>query len=609
MQHARPILGGAGWRQGLRDDAREAEHLPATQRLPRSGRMPPLFSSLRGWRSAWLLPDLTAGVLLAAIAVPEQLATARLAGLPAETGLIAFIAASVAFVVFGANRVLSAGADSTIAPIFAGGVAALCAPGTATYAGFAALLALMVGAILIGAALCRAGWIADLLSIPVTTGFLAGVSVHITVAELPSLLGLPGTGGTVVAQVTAIVARLAVVNPYVLMIGLIALGSTLLAERLAPRFPGALFGVVVGGALSVMFHLQRLGAAMVASLPPAALPHDVLAQASLGAMVRLSPLAIIVALVCMMQTATVARSFPADAEPLAPISPNFAGIGAGCLLAGLCGAFPVNASPPRTAAIVEGGGRSQLASLAAVACVIALLLCGRSLVGYVPQAALAGILIAIAIRIFRVGEMRRIRRRGGAEIYLVVASIALVVALPIEIGMLCSIALSLLQSIYGVARPLCRELARVPGTTVWWPALRGESGERQAGVLVFAPAAPITFTNVVYICRSLESAILASPEPVRLVIIEASGITEIDYTGAAVVQDTIGSLRRQGMRVCMARLSADKARQQAVLTGLQTCIGTENIFHSVEEAIAGSPAAASDPERSGERNTDPRLPL
>jgi sulfate permease, SulP family len=549
----------------------------------------PMFSSFRDWRPSWLLPDATAGLLLTAIAVPEQLATARLGGLAPESGLIAFVAAAAGFAIFGANRVLSAGADSTIAPIFAGGLAAIAASG-AQYADLASVLALMVGVILMAAALCRAGWIADLLSIPVTTGFLAGVSVHIAVAELPPLLGVPGVGGSLPAQVAGIAAELPRINPYVLGIGLLAAVATLLTERVAPRVPGALLGIVLGAAAVLAFHLQRLGVGMLAPLPPAAMPHDILAKVSLPEILRLGPLAMVVALVCMMQTATVARAFTGDSDPLAPISPNLAGIGAGCVLSGLCGSFPVNASPPRTEAIVEGGGRSQMASVVAAALVVGLLLAGRKIFAFVPQAALAGILIAIAIRIFRIEQMLRIHRQGGAEIWLVIASIALVIALPIEIGMLCSIALSLLQSIYGMARPLCTELARVPGTTVWWPPSPGEKGEGEPGVLVFAPAAPISFTNVVYICRALERAVVSASDPVRLVVIEASGITEIDYTGAEVLQTTILGLRRRGTTVALARLSADKARQQAELTGLIACLGADHVFHSVAEAVSHFPA-------------------
>jgi sulfate permease, SulP family len=139
-----------------------------------------VFASLHGYRIGWLPGDLIAGLMLAAIAIPGQLATARLAGMPPETGLYAFAAGSLAFAAFGANRFISVAAD-TIAPIFAGGIASFAATGTAHYAELVTLVALMVGVILLAIGLLRAGWLATLLSIPVTTGFLAGISIHIIV--------------------------------------------------------------------------------------------------------------------------------------------------------------------------------------------------------------------------------------------------------------------------------------------------------------------------------------------------------------------------------------------------------------------------------------------
>jgi SulP family sulfate permease len=158
------------------------------------------FSSLQGYRIASLPRDLVAGLMLAAIAIPGQLATARLAGMPPETGLYAFAAGSIAFAAFGANRFMSVAADSTIAPIFAGGLASLTAPGTERYVELAPLLALMVGATLLAVGLLRAGWLATLLSTPVTTGFLAGISIHIIAGELPTLLGLPAPGGHLLSR-------------------------------------------------------------------------------------------------------------------------------------------------------------------------------------------------------------------------------------------------------------------------------------------------------------------------------------------------------------------------------------------------------------------------
>ena len=254
-------------------------------------------------------------------------------------------------------------------------------------------------------------------------------------------------------------------------------------------------------------------------------------------------------------------------------------------MTGLIGSFAVDASPPSTAIVVESGGRSQIASITAVALMIALVVLAARLTAYVPHAALSGILVYIALKIFRVGEMIRIYRHGGWEILIVVASAALVVALPIEIGMLLAIVLSFVSSLYAVARPYCAELARVPGSTVWWPPGRGEPGEHVPGIVVFATAAPLTFTNAQYISDQIMAAIARSPTPVKLLVIEASGMIAIDYTGSQVLRQTITRLKSSSIDVAIARLSDEGAMVEAEQTGLLAVLGPGRVFKSVEEAV------------------------
>ena len=220
--------------------------------------------------------DALAGLLLAAIAIPEQLATARLAGMPPEAGLLTFAAGAIGFAVFGTNRFLSAGADSTIAPIFAGGLVLLAAIGSPDYAALAALLSVMVGIVLIGSALLRAGWIADLLSIPVTAGFMAGIAVHIIVGQLPSVLGVPDTHGTLPTQTVELLHRLPGANPYALGIGLFVLVATQASERVAKRLPGALLALMAVTITTAALHLEQQGVSVLGALsatrPRIALP-------------------------------------------------------------------------------------------------------------------------------------------------------------------------------------------------------------------------------------------------------------------------------------------------------------------------------------------------
>ena len=545
-----------------------------------------LFASLRGFSTSWLPGDAVAAMTLAAIAIPEQLATARLVGMPPMSGLFAFAAGSVAFAAFGANRFMSVGADSTIAPIMSATLAGIAVAGTAHYAGIAASLALLVGAILLLTSPLRLGWIADLLSIPVTTGFLAGISVHIIVGQLPTILGVGTPPGDLLTELAGIARELPQANPYPLSIALGVLVASLLAGRLNERIPGALIGLAASGLAVWQLGLERHGVSVLGALPIAP-PAITLALPSWSEFTRLLPLSLIVALVCMMQTAAVLQSFPSDPSRPENAGRDFAAVGAGCILAALLGAFAVNSSPPRTAVVAESGGRSQLSGLLAVAIIAALVLVAARAFAFVPHAALSGVLVFIGIRIFRVSMMRRIYRRSRREIPLVVASAALVVVLPIDTGVSMSIVLSLLHSIYIIARPRCSELARVPGTTIWWTLAKGETGEREPGVLVFAFGAPINFINANYLLGKLLEAIAATAPPCRLVVIEAHGVIDVDFTGSQMLQQAIADLRRRKIDVAMARLESERAQAAARRTGLIDALGADHLFLSVEEAIRG----------------------
>src|SRR6202051_3758340 len=203
----------------------------------------PLFRSLNAYRLSCLTHYLFAGLTLAAIAIPEQMATARLGGFSPQIGFFAFLAGSLAFAGFGRNLFLSCGADSDITPLFAGGLAALAASTTPEYQMLAAALALMVGILLVAAGIFRLGWIADLLSIPVTTGFLAGIAVHILISQLPVILGLASPDGAMLQRLAALASHLNQANPLTLAIGLGVLGAIALSEKIDARIPGALIGL------------------------------------------------------------------------------------------------------------------------------------------------------------------------------------------------------------------------------------------------------------------------------------------------------------------------------------------------------------------------------
>jgi MFS superfamily sulfate permease-like transporter len=365
-----------------------------------------------------------------------------------------------------------------------------------------------------------------------------------------------------------------------MLIGGGVLACAILSERISARLPGALIGVAAAGTAAWLFALpvRTMGAL------PLTLPRPGLDLPEWGTVTSLLPAALIVALVCIMQTAATVRSFPSEPDGDDNVSRDFGAIGMGCLLTACTGAFAVNASPPRTAAVVESGGSSQLAGLFAVLVTVAVALLAAPAFGSIPEAALGGVLVFIALRIFRLRIIRQVARQGGWEILLVLASAALVVALPIQVGMTLSIVLSMLHSITMIVRPKCAVLARVPGTTVWWALENDEPGEHVPGIVVFAPGAPITFMNAAAIRRALNDAVAAA-EPCRLVVIEANGVIDLDFTGAQILRHAIANLHARGIDVAIARLESARAAASVRRSGLAGVLGGGRIFRSVDEAI------------------------
>jgi SulP family sulfate permease len=550
---------------------------------PAAARQWPLFEALRGEQGGDIGRDLLAGLMLAAIAIPEQMATARLGGFAPQIGFIAFVAAAVGFALFGANRQLSAGADSTITPIFAGTLALIATAGSPHYLELAAALALMVGLLVALAGVFKLGWIADLLSTPVITGFLAGISLHIVLSQAPSILGLPEESGDVYHRLAAVWSQAHGLSLASLAIGAGVFAITFGSEKINPRIPGALVALIAASAATFILHLDRHGVAVLGTVP-AIFPHPAAPHLSLAEGAKLIGLAFIIALVVMVQTAATTRAFSGGSED-PDVNRDFVGVGIGSLLSGALGAFPVNASPPRTSVVAGSGGRSQYAGLAAAVAVLSLAAFGTPVLAYVPAAALGGILLFVAERIFHLSTFADIWRRTRAEFALALATTVLIVALPIQTGVGLGIVLSLIHGVFTTTRAAPIPFERVAGTTVWWPASQTHPGETDAAIAVMGFQAPLSFLNAYDFRRGIVATITAGAGTTKLFVLEASSMVEIDFTGAMVLRDVIAKARAAGMDFAVARLESVRAQAAFERQGVAALLGEDHQFHSVDAAI------------------------
>jgi MFS superfamily sulfate permease-like transporter len=242
--------------------------------------------------------------------------------------------------------------------------------------------------------------------------------------------------------------------------------------------------------------------------------------------------------------------------------------------------------------VSETGGRSQLSGLFAAAIVLALLAFGATLLQHVPNAALGGVLLFVALRIIRFGEISRIFRQSIGEFFLVVATAAAIIVQQIEQGVAIGIAFSLLHGIWSTTRARLVEFERVPDTTIWWPASSNLPGERHPKTVVVGLQAPLSFLNAENFRADVLDVLKASSPKPKLLILEASGILEIDFTAAQTLLDLLRECHKDGVTVAMARLESIRAQHAFERFKVYDVLPKDHIFHSVDEAVralAGKP--------------------
>jgi sulfate permease, SulP family len=413
------------------------------------------------------------------------------------------------------------------------------------------------------------------------TGFLSGVAVIIIIHQLPDFLGLPPTTGSNAHRFGYVVTHLDEVNGWTLAIGLGVLAVMFVCARLNRHIPGGLIGLVGSTALVAALGLQAHGVAVLGTVQSGA-PHFGLTGLSWSTLGSLAPLAAVVALVVVTQTAATTRAFADQGGYDADAGRDFFGVGAGSVLAGLVGSFPVDASPPRTGAVVSAGGRTQAGALGA-ALVILLLIPVANVLEDVPLATLAAVLIYVAIRLFKPADLRAIARFDLFEFGLAAVTLLAVVLIGVEQGIGVAVGLAILDRIRLSARPQLHELGRLPGTTSWAPLAAEPSATELPGVLVLLFATPLWYANAVHF-RDEVVAVLARKPDTHILVLDALGMSDVDFTGSRELGHVLDACDRAHVAFGIAR-TGDHLEDMLQRGGLTQRIGPSHFYSSVNEAV------------------------
>jgi SulP family sulfate permease len=535
------------------------EHVEPANRVGERSPSGALFSSLRHLpRSRWPL-ELLAGVTLLAVAAPEQLATAQLADVPSFMALLAFIAATIVFAMFGSNPIVSIGADSTIAPLFAVALVRLAAPSSPHLLQLISATAVIAGALVALVGLFKLGWIADFLSAPIVAGFMSGVGVTIMVHQLSHALGLASVSGSLIHRAWWDISHLSLTNAATAVIAIATFVIVVGGERLNRKIPFALIAVVAATLVTHFAHLSRHGVATLGKVA-VIIPTWRLHGYTWHDLTVVATTALTVAVVILSQSAATTRGVADELGIYDDVNRDFLAIGLANLATGAIGTIPVNASPARTNIVMSAGGRTQVVGLVAAA--------GALLVGPlapalrdIPLAALAGILFYVASRLIKVTEIRRIAKVNLYECALAILTAIAVLIIGVQAGIAVAVLLAIIDQTRRNARPRAVVLGRRQGSTSWEPVGR-DGSQPVRGVTVFFFTAPLFFVNAALFRSEVHSALRTYPDT-HHVVIDAAAMTDVDFTGLSALASLLADLTRDAVEVCVARPSDSLTRSLA----------------------------------------------
>jgi high affinity sulfate transporter 1 len=558
---------------------------------------------LQDYHRDWLKPDIIAGLTAAAVVIPQALAYATVAGLPVQVGLYTAFLPMLIYAWLGTSRPLSVSTTATLAILTGTALDRIVPQGdSANLLAGLPMLTLLVGGVLVLAAVLRLGFIANFISDPVLTGFKAGIGVVIVVNQLPKLLGIHIAKGSFLHNLSAIWTALPQTSITTLAVGSLTIAVLVAMERLWPRLPTALIAVAAAIAAVNVFALPHHGVETVGYIPTG-LPSFTIPDPSF--LMQLWPAAVAIGLMSFTETVAAGRAFAARDEP-APVA-NRELLATGLANAGgaMLGAMPAGGGTTQTTVNRLAGARTQLAELVTAAVTFGTMLLLAPLIGDMPQAALAAVVMVFAAGLIRPAEFRAIRHIRRTELLWALTAMAGVVLFGTLQGIVVAICVSLLALAYQESNPPLYVLGRKPGTNIFRPvSAEHPEDESFAGLLLLRPEARIFFANAANLGQKANRLINAANP--RVVVLDLSAVFDIEYTALKMLTAAESKARDDGRILCLTGLNPE-VLELVRRSSLGAVLGRERMCFDLEQAVARFQGIASgDSDRShapGSRGT------
>jgi len=557
----------------------------------------PGWHVLRHYQRSWLRHDVAAGLVLTTMLVPVGLAYAEASGVPGICGLYATIMPLLAYAIFGPSRILVLGPDSSLAPLILAVVLPLSAGDAHRAVALAGVMAVVSGLVCIGAGLARLGFVTELLSKPIRYGYMNGIALTVLLSQIPKLFGFSIDAQGPSRQVIAIIQQVLAgrTNSVTLAIGAGCLALILLLKRY-PRVPGTLVAVVAATALVGALDLAtRAGVAILGPLPQG-LPRPNLPLISLDELMPVITGALAVALVSFADTSVLSRTYAARTRTAVDPNQEMVGLGVANLASGFFQGFPISSSSSRTPVAEAAGARTQLAAVVGAIAIALLLVLAPALLQNLPTGALAAVVIAAAIGLIEVTDLKRIYRVQQWEFWLSMVCFAGVAVLGAIPGIALAITVAVIEFLWDGWRPHSAVLGEAPGVPGYHDLSRHSNGRTIPGLLLLRWDAPLFFANAELFHDRLVAVARGAPTPVQWLVVTAEPVTSVDVTSADMLGELDDELKAAGITLCFAEMKdpvKDKLRrfglyerfEQRLYATIDTAVRAYLDAHPHEQAL------------------------
>jgi len=550
-----------------------------------SGLSLPLLQWLPNYRREWLRLDVVAGVTTAAVVIPKALAYATIAGLPIQVGLYTAFMPLIVYAMLGSSRPMSATTTTTLAILTGAELAVVAPDGDPTLLLSACLLlTLMVGAILVLASICRLGFVASFISEPVLVGFKAGIGAVIIIDQLPKILGIHFAKGSLLHNLQEIALGVGHLSWATVAVGVLTIAIIGGIDKFRHGWPSPLIAIAVAIAGVTWLDLPAHGVELVGTIPsglPSFTIPDLALVKSLAE--ELWPAALGIALMSFTETAAVGRAFVGPGEPQPRPNTELLATGAANAVGALLGSMPAGGGMSQTAVNRMVGARTQVSGLVTAAMTLLTMLFLAPLLGLMPHAVLAGIVIVYSVGLIQPLEFRNILAIRRTEFLWAVAAFVGVMLIGTLKGILVAIIVSLVALAQQSTRPVIHVLGRKRGTNVFRErSSEHKDDETYPGLLLLRVEGRIFFLNADDVAERI-ATLIAEAKP-KVVAIDMQGVVDLEYSALKMLTEAEQRRRESGIALWLVEMSS-QVLATVQRAPLGKTLGREGMVHSLEIAV------------------------